>query len=477
MTYRLLPACLFSFALALLVACAPVRPQTPEQLNYPELTFQLPEVEPLVLDNGIRLYLKEDNELPLVQMTAMIGSGAITTPREKKGFADLFGMTWRTGGAGERTAEELDEYLDQLAANLGASMGPYSAQLDMSLRSDDLDTGVAVIADMLRRPVFAEARLELARLQALEALRRQNDNPGSISRRLLLQALYPDHYLGYPKTKNSIRNVTRQDLVDFHQSYFAPDNLWIAVSGDFDRESLITLLDKELGNWAWCDVPEQPLRAVAEPTKGAIKVAAKDLPQTTIMIGELGMTKDNPDQYAARVLNFILGGGSFNSRMMREIRSDRGLAYAAYSYFQIGRRLPGPFVASTETKTESVAEALRLTREIMQELRDNPVSAEELKLAKESQVNSFVFGFENAHSVVTRRMSHDFYNYPKNYLSSYRDNIAAVTIEDVQRVAQLYLDLSRQQIILVGDADEFVDQLTGIGLPIKEVDLTKEEGD
>ena len=446
-------------------------PERPDQLHYPALDFQLPEVETLVLNNGIRLYLKEDSELPLVQMTAMIGSGGITTPVDKIGFASLFGSTWRTGGAGDRTPEELDEYLDHLAADLSASMGPYSAQLDISLRAEDLQKGVAVLGDLLRRPRFASERLELARLQAQEHLRRQNDSPGAISRRLVMAALYPDHYLGYSPTQETLAAITKQDMIDFHQRYFAPNELWIAVSGDFDRKSLLQLLEKNFGDWARREIPEQQLLPIARAESGSIQIATKDLSQTTIVIGDLGLTKDHPDQYAVRVLNYILGGGGFNSRMMREIRSNRGLAYSAYSYFQVGRRLPGPFLAGTETKNVTVAPAISLTREIMVDLRDNPVTDEELQLAKESQINSFVFGFENTHSVVSRQMRMSFFGYPQDYLARYRDRIAVVTAADVQRAAREFIDLSRQQIVLVGNPEEFRKDLAEFGLPVVDVDL------
>ena len=286
-----------------------------------------------------------------------------------------------------------------------------------------------------------------------------------------MSALYPHNYLGYSPTSESLAAVTRQDLVDFQHTYFAPNNLWIAVSGDFDRENLLKILNDNFGDWAQREVPEQQLPPITRTESGEVQVVAKDLPQTTIVIGDLGLTKDNPDQYAVRVLNYILGGGGFNSRMMREIRSDRGLAYSAYSYFQVGRRLPGPFVAGTETKNASVLPALRLTRDIMQDLRNNPVTDEELQLAKESQINSFVFGFENTHSVVSQQMTLAFFGYPKDYLARYRDHIAAVTAADVQRVAREFINLARQQIVLVGDPEEFGKQLAEFGLPVVEVDL------
>lgn len=454
----------------LLTGCLPATPQ-PGQLVYPELVFHLPQVEKLVLPNGIRLYLKQDRELPLVQLTAMVGSGAITTPADKTGLAELFGNVWRTGGAGERTPEALDEQLDRLAADLSASLGPYTAQLDMSLRSTDLAEGFNLLADVLRRPNFSKERLELARRQAQEQVRRQNDNPGAVAQRLLMAALYNDHYLGRTPDEKTLAAISRDDLVAFHQAHVAPDNLWLAISGDFDRDELLRLLAETLGDWPRRDVPQQIIPSAGDAGPGLVRVATKELAQTTILIGDTGLTKDNPDQYAVRVLNYILGGGGFNSRLMREVRSNRGLAYSVYSYFQVGRRLPGPFVAGTETKNETVIEALGLMRQIMQDMRETPVGAAELQLAQESQINSFVFGFENTHSVVSQQMTLAFYGYPADYLARYRERIAAVTAEDVLRVARLYLRPDRQQIVLVGASESFAAGLTGLGLPVLTVDL------
>lgn len=468
---------LILLALGCVVGCAPRLPRHPADLTYPTLDFTLPEVETLVLDNGLRLYLKQDAELPLVQITALIGAGAITIPEQKTGFDGLFGSTWRSGGAGDRSPEALDEFLDHLAANLSASMGPYTSQLDLSLRTQDLAQGIAVLADLLRRPRFAPERLELARLQAQEQVRRQNDSPGAISRRLLMAALYPGNFLGYTPTHATLEAISRQDLIDFQQTYFAPNTLWMAISGDFDRDALLQLLQQNFGDWTRREVPTQPLPEVSRPRAGSIQVADKDLPQTTVVIGDIGLTKDHPDQYAVQIFNDILGGGGFNSRMMREIRSNRGLAYSAYSYFQIGRRLPGPFVAGTETKNASVVPVIKLTRDIMSELQNTPVTQEELQRSKESQINSFVFGFENTHSVVNRQMTLAFFGYPDDYLARYRDRIAMVTADDVQRVAREFIDLSRQQLVLVGGYDEFGPQLAEIGLPVVKVALDPDAGD
>ena len=454
-----------------LAACAPSLPQHPDQLTFPELEFQLPDVERLELANGIRLYLKEDEELPLVQVTALVGAGSIGVSSRLAGFADIYAEVWRTGGTAETAPAQLENRLDSLAADLNASMETYTSQLDLSIRREDFGAGLQIMADLLRSPAFSAKSLELARLKAIENVRRQNDLPAAIAQRLMMASLYPGHPLGESPTIASLQRIERRHLETFHADHFRPNNLMLAVSGDFDRQQLLEQLADFFGDWPAGEVAEQPLPPVPESRKGTIQVVDKDLTQTTIRIGDVGLTKDNPDQYAVRVMNFILGGGGFNSRLMQEVRSNRGLAYSAYSYFQIGRRLPGPFIAGTETRNASVAQALGLMRDIMGNLRDNPVSKEELRTARESLVNSFVFGFEDSHAVVSQQMRLDFFGYPEDYLQGYRARIAAVTVADVQRVAKRYLHPGRQQIVLVGDAEVYAEDLASFGQHIEMISV------
>ncbi len=454
-------------SLVLLAGCAPALPEYPDQLSFPVLEFRMPDIEKVRLANGIQLYLKEDNELPLVQVTALIGTGSITIPRPYAGFDWLFAETWRTGGSVNYAPAELEERLDQLAANLGASMGAYSSQLDLSVRAEDFGEGLVILADLLRRPGFSAASLELARLKAQENVRRQNDEPGAIAQRLLMASLYPEHALGDSPNQASLARIDRRQFVEFHDRYFVPNNLMLAVSGDFDRQELLHQLDGLLGDWPAQTLDQRQVPPLSPALAGMVQVVDKDLAQATILIGDVGLTKDNPDQYAVRVMNSILGGGGFNSRMMQEIRSNRGLAYSVYSYFQIGRRLPGPFIASTETRNDSVGRALQLMREIMQDMRSKPVSEAELRVARESLINSFVFGFDDSHAVVSQQMRLDLFDYPPDYLSRFRDRIATVDAEDVLRVAKTYLRPDRQQIVLVGDSRQFNDALAATGLDIR----------
>ncbi len=186
-------------------------------------------------------------------------------------------------------------------------------------------------------------------------------------------------------------------------------------------------------------------------------------------MGDLGIDKNAPDLFDALVLDFILGGGGFNSRLMRQIRSDRGLAYSVYSHFQVGRRLPGLFWVGCETRADATVEVIRLIHAIIEDLRENRVSESELRLAQESLINSFVFAFDDRHAVVAREARLDFYDYPADYLRTYRDRIAAVTPEGVLAAARRRLDPQRFTIVLVGDPALFDAGMETLGMPVREI--------
>lgn len=469
-----------AFLLSLpLLACAgrgpAPAPRSPlAGLSFEPLEFQVPEVERVRLPNGIRLYLREDHELPLVSVTALVGGGAISVPAAETGMAELMAALLRTGGAGERAPVEVDRDLEMMAANLSVSAETYTTDFNLSVQSKDLEAGMAILADMIRRPRFDPGRLELARRQSIEAIRRQYDDPEAVASRALMRAVYGDHPLGRSPTEETVAAVSRDDLLRFHRRFFYPNNLWLAVSGDFDRKKLSALLEKLFADWPEGTFAEQEIPPVSPPPGPLVLVAPKDIPQTTILLGEIGISKDDPDLHPVRVMNYILGGGGFNSRLMREVRSNRGLAYSVYSYFQVGRRLPGPFIAGTETKSGSTLEAVRLMREIIAGMQREPVDGRELELAKESLINSFIFAFTDPHEIVTQQMRLDYFDYPEDYLRTYRDKVAAVTAEDVHRAAREHLSPDRQKIVLVGNVSAFDGDPAVLGAPVKRVEKTGE---
>lgn len=462
---------LLLLGLILIWGCA--APQSPSlrDLSFGPLDFHVPEIERLTLANGLRLYLQEDAELPLVEISVMVGAGSIGDPPALTGRTDLYATLLRGGGAGERSPDVLDEALEMMAADLRVSADSYAVTLDLSLRAEDLEAGLAILADVLRRPRFDAQRLEIARRQALEGIRRRNDDPGQVAQRALARILYGEHPLGRSATAQTVTAVTREDLLAFHRDHVHPNNLWIGITGDFDRARLEELLDRHFGDWPAGTFQPQAIAPLDPPAEPAIWVVPRAIPQTTILFGEIGIDKDNPDQYAVRVMNFLLGGGGFNSRLMREVRSNRGLAYSVYSFYQVGRRLPGLFIAGSESRTEVTPEVVSLMRRIMEEMREAPVGEDELALARESLINSFVFGFTDRHDVVTMTMRLDFYDYPPDYLRAYRERVAEVDVAAVHQAARRYLDPARQVLVLVGDTEALRDELAALGAVVKEFSL------
>jgi len=443
----------------------------PDELTFPPLEFNFPEVTQQHLNNGIKLYLKEDHELPLVELTVLIEGGSIYDPLDKTGLSQFFAKTLSTGGTESLTPEKLEAELESMAAILTVSSSSYAYEINLSLHRNDLQRGVEILADLLRRPRFNAERMELVRHQMLESIYRKNDDPSSIAGRILGEAVYPGHPFGAFPTEAIVSAFNREDLLQLHQHYFHPQNMWLAASGDVKQADLVTLLDQQFGDWQSTESLLREIPSLPASPSREVYLADKDIPQTTILMGHPGVSKDNPDVFALRVANYILGGGGFNSRMMREIRSDRGLAYSVYSYFQVGRILPELFIASSETKSGSTVEVVELMQQLIKQMRDEPVSAAELDLAKKSLINSFVFAFSDTHSVVNRKLRLDYYGYPKNYLENYRQRVAAVTVADVQRVARQYLHPDKLQIVLVGDSEKYADAIGRLGLPVKRIDL------
>jgi len=447
--------------------CSLAPQKRPDQLAFPALEFDFPTVERYQLDNGLQLAVLPDHELPLVEISVLVSGGRLYDPADKAGLSTLLAMTLESGGAGDKTPRQFEETLERLAADFAVEGDTYVTRLRLSVRQEDLQQGLKLLADVLLRPRFDGDRFELARRQMVEGIRRQDDHPSSIAGRILAGSVYGDHPFGRSATRASVEKISRADLVAYHHRFFHPDQVWMAVSGDVETAQLLALLEDVLAPWDSVSSAGYPLPATPQGADTQILLIDKDLPQTTILMGHPGIDKDNPDLFALKVANYILGGGGFNARLMREIRSNRGLAYSVYSHFQVGRRLPELFIVSSETKTESTAEVVNIIRQQIDRLRSERVSEAELTLAKQSLINSFVFAFDKPHAVASRQMRLEFYNYPPDYLESYRDHVAAVDAEDVLRAAQRYLRPDLLQIVLVGRADEiglqFVDSTVPVG--------------
>jgi predicted Zn-dependent peptidase len=439
-------------------------------MKFPALNFQIPKAERVVLQCGMPVYLLRDTELPIINMTAMIRVGSVYEPSAKTGLSGMVGSIMRSGGAGGVTPEQMDDELEFMASSVESGIGNDMGTLSLTTLKKNFSRTLQIFNDVLLQPDFSVKRLEIARQQTIEGLRRQNDDPKEIAGREINRAIYADHPLGDIATFESIRSITRQDLVDFHHRYYRLDNMILAVSGDFDRTALLNELNMVFKPKRYPETLVLPdIPQPRELLHGAVLYGKKDVNQTVIRMGHLGLTKDSPDIYAIRLLDYILGG-SFTSRLTTEIRTNQGLAYSIGSHFDIGRRFTGSFIAETETKAESTGKTINLMKSIISALTKEPVSDDELTAAREYMINSFMFGFTSPVSIVSQRARLEYYGYPDGYLEQYRDNIAKVTKTDILTVARKYLHPDAFKIVVIGDAVKFDLPLASLG-KVQELDL------
>jgi predicted Zn-dependent peptidase len=357
-----------------------------------------------------------------------------------------------------------------MASTVESGIGSDMGTVTMTSLTKNFTRTLQIFADVLLHPAFNGNRVELARKQLIEGLRRQNDNPKAIADRELSKAIYAGHPLGVVPTFASAEAITRQDMVDFHHRFYRTDNMILAVAGDFDRSAMIKELNALFGKPA--GLPPLVLPDVPQPRQAAgpeILYGRKEVNQSVIRMGHLGVTKDNPDIYALRVLDYILGG-SFTSRLTMEIRTNRGLAYNVDSRFDVGRRFTGTFIAETETKAESTVTVISLMKDIISGMEQAPVTAQALKAAKEYIINSFMFGFTSPAAIATLRARLEFYGYPAGYLENYRDNISRVTTADVLAAARKYLRPDAFKLVVVGDSTRFDKPLSTLGT-VRDLDL------
>ena len=461
---------LLAAAILSLSACAaPQKAVDPRTMTFPKLAFEIPKSERVQLANGMVVYLLEDHELPLVSMTAYLNTGGIYEPAEKAGLAGLTGAVMRSGGTNETPPEKLDAELEFMASSIESSIGADVGNVSLSCLKKNLDRTLSLFADVVMHPAFREDRVTLAKNRTIESLRRQNDDAKGVADRELRKDLYPNHPLGRYPTIASVKSITRDDMAAFHKRYFHPNTMMLAVAGDFDRKELLGKLEKAFDGWEKVSVDFPQVPPLQQDIKPEVLLAKKDINQSVIRMGHLGIDKNNPDLYAIRVMDYILGGG-FTSRLTTEVRSNQGLAYNVDSYFDVGRRFPGIFLAETETKSESTVKAVTLMRDIIAGMTRAPVTDDELKLAKDAIVNSFIFGFARTDAVVNQQLRLEYYGYPAGYLENYRDNISRVTKEDVLRVAQKYLHPERLVLVVVGNEKQFDKPLATLG-PVREIKL------
>lgn len=431
-------------------------PAHPSALKFPPLTYTPPDRAAYrhVLSNGVVGYFVEDHTFPLVNVSVLLRVGSYLDPADKVGLASAVGSQMRAGGAGDRAPLAFDEEVAFLAAGLNSGIGATSGQVSANFLAKDTDAALALLFDVLRRPRFDPERLALLKTQAIQQMARRNDDTSDIEDREWLRLMRgTDHFTTRPSTRASIEGLAVADLVQFHRTYVHPGNLILAVSGDFSTPALKASLEKAMTGWtAGTKAPAVP-DVTHQPRPGVYLVDKPDVNQGRVSIGHLGIKRGHPDEIALDVMNDVLGGGGFTSRILSRVRSDEGLAYSAGSSLAPGVYYPGLFRATFQSKNESVARAAAIVLEEVARIRETPVTADELEVVKSQAIEVFPRYFASAGAIAGTFANDELSGRDPKFWQTYRDRVRAVTIADVQRVARTHLRPDAFAVLIVGNVE------------------------
>ncbi|MFM7808058.1 MAG: M16 family metallopeptidase, partial [Planctomycetota bacterium] len=341
--------------------------------------------------------------------------------------------------------------LDFMATQASASCGDTTSSATMNCLKSNFDESLKLFVDMLRNPGFDSARLETNRGQALEGMKQRNDDAKSITGREWSALLYGrDHFEARQPTEKSMKAVTPEAMKAFHKRIFNPGNVIIAVSGDFEPKEMLAKLDAAFSGWERGEKQADPV-SPTETLKPGVYHVQKDIPQGKVQIGLRAITRDDPDYIPYMMLNDILGGGGFTSRIMTQVRSNEGLAYSAGSRMGAKVYYPGEWRASFESKNPTVALATKIVLDEMQKIRDTPVSDEELETTKKQLIETFPRTFESKPAMLGVFVGDEWTSRPKEFWKTFREKVNAVSKDDLQRVAKKYLQPDQVAILVVGD--------------------------
>lgn len=434
----------------------PPLPTHPKDITFPPLTFEPPDPAQFrrELPGGVVVFMIPDRSLPLVDVRFTFRGGAYLDPVGKEGLSAAVGSMLRRGGAGALAAADLDEEIDFLAAEVGTGAGEYELSASLDTLSQNLDRSLELLVSILRQPKFQADRFALWKSEVLEALKQRNDDAGDILDREWSALVYGrEHFKAREITKTSLDSLTEADLRGYHAKWLHPGNLVIGVSGDFDPEAMTKKLTKALEGWTKADVAPRPPEPTHKLTPGLYHIE-KDIPQGKVFIGMRSIKRDDPDYHALTVMSRILGSGGFTSRIMRSVRSDKGLSYDAGASVIPGVWFPGEFRASYQSKNLTVAWAAKLVLDEVEKIRTAPAEAQELEVAKGALIETFPRTFESPAATLGVFMSDHLSGRTYAWWKEYRAKIGAVTVADVQRVAAKHLDAKTMAILVVGKWSE-----------------------
>ena len=423
----------------------------PEQLKYQPLSFKPPKPADYrqTLANGLVVYIAEDHDIPWCNASLMVRTGPFLEPRDKLGMNGFTSTIMRSGGTTTMNGEQINERMDFLAG----SVSPAS----LSIHTRHLDEGLKIWMDILTNPAFPEDKLRREKDLAIPPIRNRNKNVSQVASRAFNQLIYgEDSPITAETTEAGINGITRDDLIAWHKKYWGANNAILVVTGDFKKAEMLQKLEATLGKWRMAEKAVPPIPKVQQAAKAGIYMVQPEVipNQGIIRIGHLGILQNDPDYPAVDMMNYILGGGSFSSRITKVVRTDNGLAYTANSSYGGGTRYPGVFSAFCQTKNSTVVFAAQLMLDLIEGMRAGNVSEADLKFAKAARLNAFSSMFASLGGILRNFASLEFDNRPMDYYDTYAARYEKVTLADIKRVAQKWLQPDKLIVMVAGNIEE-----------------------
>ena len=427
------------------------KPLAPRPLN-------LPEPFETRLANGLAVMLIEDRRLPLINFRLAFRSGDANDPAELPGLSDMMSHLL-TEGTATRTSREIAEEIERLGATLSVgSASDYTtvAASGLSIFTDEI---LELVADVTLRATFPENEVVLARENTQQLLIQQRAQPTFLASERMAQVMFGAHpYSRISPTSEMLDALTRNDLLSFRSSSFIPNNAVMIIVGDFEHDSLIAGIERLFSEWK---PAESPTRAFAQPpdqkNRAAYVIDRPGSAQSNIVIANHGIRRTNQDYFSMLLMHTILGANA-SSRLFMNLREEKGYTYGAYSNLD-ARRLAGTFRATAEVRTAVTGASLREFFHELNRIRDEDVSVAEITNAKSYLTGVFPIRIETQEGLIDQLVSIRMYDLPDDYLKTYRDQVNAITAEDIRRVAERYVKPDQAALVIVGDAAEIMEQV------------------
>lgn len=415
-----------------------------------------PEVTRTQLDNGLRLVLSQQPAVPIVAIDCLVDGGARVDPADRPGLAALTGSLLEEGTKG-RSGQDIAREIDSLGGSFSTGTAGDWVNVGASVLSRDFETGMDLVARSLREPTFPQDAVERLRAETLGELQASEEHPGYVASRGFRKALFGAAPYGHPArgTPASVKQITRAEIVGYHENWIVPERTICAIVGDVKPQRMEAVANQKLGSWKRGDPPAEPKPAPLPPAREVIL----DMPttQANIAIGEIGVDRANPDFFAIRLMNHILGGGGFQSRLMDTVRDKNGLAYSIYSRFG-SSRYPGAFQVSLQTKVESAKAAIDLVRDEIGKIHERGVSQEELEAAQDYLTGNFPLSLDSTSKLTGFLAQVEYFGLGDDYIETYGDRVRQVTRQQVGDAARKYLHPDRLVQIVVGPEAELTAQ-------------------